>query len=189
MSMSVPEPIRPEVQVVHKPALFTSWPPEIYERAKAFWSTYDGRNASATERMLQAEVDAGAPVPAAVTIRRWATTDHWHLEADHELETTRGQTVRQLQVGWLTALELAQGTLIAGSLGLLDDLPYGGSARLKSAELTLRTLERAGPLVSLPDPLPPDPDAQSKLSEKEKSRQNRERIAEGKRRDAEKRGR
>lgn len=179
--MSVPEPIRPEVEVLTKPARFTSWPPEIYDRAKALWSTYAGRNAAATERLLQAEVEEGSPVPAAVTIRRWATDDRWHMAADHDLETTRGQTVRQLQVGWLTALELAQGTVIAGMHGLLDDLPYGGAARLKSAELTFRTLERAGMLAKLPDPLPVSDDELAKLSEKEKSRRNRDAIAESKR--------
>lgn len=73
--------------------------------------------------------------------------------------------------------------------GLVDEASYGGSARIKSAELVLRTLERAGMLAQLPDPLPPDPDARAKLSDKEQSRQNREMIAEGKRRNEDKRGR
>lgn len=186
--MSAPEPIRPDIAVISPPARFVAWPDEMKQRAQDLWSTVGGRNASATHQLLQAEMPDSA-VPAAATIRSWASEEDWSSAADMELESTRGRTVRSLQAGWLTALEMAQATLLAGMAGLLDSAPYGGSARIKSAELVLRTLERAGPLAQLPDPLPPSEDALKGLSEKEKSRRNREAIAEGKRRDEHKRGR
>lgn len=36
--------------------------------------------------------------------------------------------------------------------GEFDDLPMGGAGRLKAAEITLRTIERAGLLAILPQP-------------------------------------
>ncbi|MCA9878175.1 MAG: hypothetical protein KC442_10345 [Thermomicrobiales bacterium] len=183
--MSTPEPIRPAVDVIAKPALFTPWPDTVKQRAQDLWSTVAGRNASATQQLLQAEAPE-ASVPHAGTIRRWADDEQWHIAADHALESTRGRTVRELQAGWLEGLKLAQATLLAGMSGLFDDLPYGGSGRIKSAEITLRTLERAGMLASLPDPLPPDPSEIAKLSAKELSRQMRDHWSDSKQRDAEK---
>lgn len=72
------------------------------------------------------------------------------------------------------ALQLTQATLVAGMFGLLDDSPYGGAARIKSAGATLRVLERAGRLANLPDPLPPDPGERAKLRDKEKSQRQHE---------------
>lgn len=185
--MSDPLPLRPDVEVLTPPARFAPWPDAIRQRCQELWSTVGGRNCAAVHQLLQAELP-GAPVPAAATIRTWASEEDWGAAADVELEATRGRTVRSLQSGWLTALEMAQATLLAGMSGLLDSSPYGGAARIKSAELVLRTLERAGMLAQLPDPLPPSEDAMKGLSEKEKSRRNRDAIAEDKRRKEERRG-
>ena len=56
------------------------------------------------------------------------------------------RTLAELRAGWLEALSLAQQTLVAGLVGELNDLPHAG-ARLKSAELVLKTLQHAGTIV------------------------------------------
>jgi hypothetical protein len=56
----------------------------------------------------------------------------------------------ELQVGWLAGLRLAQKTLLDGMAGEFDELPMSGAARIKSAEVVLRTVERAGLLAILP---------------------------------------
>src|SRR5689334_20697655 len=99
--MSEPLPLRPEVEVL-TPARFTPWPDGSRQRSQELWSTVGGRNASATHQLLQAETP-DAPVPAAATIRTWASEEDWGAAADVELEATRGRTVRSLQAGWLTA--------------------------------------------------------------------------------------
>jgi hypothetical protein len=165
------------------PSRFAAWPDDTYHRVKELWSSVAGRNASAVERLLAAESE-GAAVPAASTIRRWASDDDWDIAADAHLEQTRGRTLRHLQAGWLAALELAQATLIQGMTGGLDDAPYGGSARIKSAEVTLRTIERAGLLATLPDAAPPGKDDFATLTAAEQSTALREHWGEeGERRD------
>ena len=48
----------------------------------------------------------------------------------------------------------------------LDHLPHGGAARVKAAEITLRTLTQAGgALVALPDAPPPARDAAKSTTE------------------------
>ena len=178
--MNESQAIRADVEVVTAPARFTAWPDDMKQRAQDFWSTVGGRNCSTVHQLLQAE-SPDLPVPTASTICRWKDAEAWHIAADELLESTRDRTLRELKVGWLTAQQLALGTVLAGLQGLLDDLPYGGSARLKSAELVIRKMEKGGLLALLPDPLPPDPSTMAKLSPKEQSRRNRGRCSEGKR--------
>lgn len=178
--MSELQTLRPEVEVISPPERFSPWPDDVKQHAQDVWSTVGGRNCTTVHQLLQAESPDTA-VPTASTICRWKDTEAWHIAADELLESTRDRTLRELKVGWLTAQQLALGTVLAGLQGLLDDLPYGGSARLKAAELVIRKMEKGGMLALLPDPLPPDPSTLAKLSSKEQSRQNRERIAEAKR--------
>jgi hypothetical protein len=163
------------------PALFESWDDAIHERAFALWSTVAGRNAALTASLLMREAEDGTPTPAASTVRRWAADpdEDWHARADADLMHTNGRSVGQLRAGWLGALTLAQQTLLAGLVGDLDDLPHAGAARLKSAELVLKTLERAGAMI-----VPQEQDAisvgvEQKLSLAERARRARERIVEG----------
>ena len=81
--------------------------------------------------------------PAGSTIRRWAAEELWAARADADLVQTCARTLAEFRAGWLGALSLAQQTLMAGLVGELDDLPHAGAARLKSAELVLKTLQHA----------------------------------------------
>jgi hypothetical protein len=157
------------------PARFESWPSGMYQRTFELWSTVGARNAAATERLLALEAE-GAATPAASTVRRWAIADGWDAQADADLERTRGRTLRQLQAGWLGALQLAQITLVDSMTGGLDGLPHGGAARLKAAETVLRTIGQSGLLATLPDPAPPDAEATASLSVDERLRRSREEI-------------
>jgi hypothetical protein len=129
------------------PARFQAHAPELVERAFHLWSTVAGRNATLTASMLAREVDEGEATPAASSIRRWAVEQHWHARADADLVQTSARTLAELRAGWLGALSLAQQTLMAGLVGDLDDLPHAGAARLKSAELVLKTLQHAGATI------------------------------------------
>jgi hypothetical protein len=139
-----------------EPARFEPWPPDVQERAFALWSSIGARNAARTALLLVRELGEDTPVPAASTIRRWAHDLAWGARADADLERSHGRTLYALQVGWLAALQLAQQTLLDGMAGALDDAPGGGLARIKSAEITLRVIERAGLLAILPTPPEPD---------------------------------
>jgi hypothetical protein len=156
------------------PDRFASWDDGTRERAREIWSTVGGRNAAVAERLLAAETAEGTMAPTASTIRRWSRADAWDAAADADLENTRGRTLRQLQVGWLAALQLAQTTLINSMTGGLDQAPYGGSPRLKAAEIVLRTIERAGLLAAMPDPAPLAAETAEPLSVDERLRRSRE---------------
>ncbi len=54
-------------------------------------------------------------------------------------------------------MKLGQETLIDGMIGRLDDLPYGGAARIKSAEVALRLIAQSGLLAIVPEPEPKGP--------------------------------
>lgn len=88
------------------------------------------------------------------------------------------RTLAELRAGWLEALSLAQQTLVAGLVGELNDLPHAGAARLKSAELVLKTLQHAGativPTATEATPLVDDPT----LSLAQRERAMRARILE-----------
>jgi hypothetical protein len=160
------------------PAKFEAWPAEVSQRAQAIWSSLAGRSAARTAALLLAEADEGVATPPAATIARWARESAWGAQADDALQTTRGRTTQQIQQNWLAGLLLAQEVLLDAMVGRLDHLPYGGTARIKSAEIVLRVLERAGPLVALPDPAPPSDDAFAKLSAAEQSKASRSYWAE-----------
>jgi hypothetical protein len=91
---------------------------------------------------------------------------------------TSARTLAELRAGWLGALSLAQQTLVAGLVGELDDLPHAGAARLKSAELVLKTLQHAGttivPTATEITPMRDDPS----LSLDQRARMSRARILE-----------
>jgi hypothetical protein len=160
------------------PARFTAWPADVYDRAREIWSTVGARNAAVVERLLAAEVGDGVAVPAASTIRRWASDDAWDVAADADLERTRGRTLRRLQARWLGALELAQLTLIDSMSGGLDALPHGGAMRVKAAETVLRTIAQSGLLATLPDPAPPGAEEWASLTVDERLRRGREELRE-----------
>lgn len=138
------------------PARFESWPEDIQERAYDLWSSIGARNAGRTALLLTRELGDGAPVPAGSTIRRWARDQAWESRSNADLERSHGRTLYALQVGWLAALQLAQQTLLDGMAGALDDAPGYGLARIKSAEVALRVVERAGLLAILPTPPEPE---------------------------------
>ena len=67
-------------------------------------------------------------------------------------------------------MSLAQQTLLDAMCGLLDEAPYGGASRIKSAEIVLRLAERAE-VPFLGDDLPAvDPEETKSLSLAERSR-------------------
>jgi hypothetical protein len=126
--------------------------------------------------LLAQEVGENTAVPAASTIRAWAAGEHWAEKADADLAETFGKTLRQLQVTSLAAMALAQSTLVDAMIGLLDDAPYGGSGRIKAAEVILRLAERSGlQLVATEAALPPP--SEEGLTVAQRSRRMRERIA------------
>jgi hypothetical protein len=133
----------------HAPERFEPWPDETRERCYELWSTLGGRDSARTERLLTTEL-GGVPVPTASSIRRWVLDEAWAARADADLKRSHGRTLYELQVGWLAGLRLAQKTLLDGMAGEFDDLPMSGAARIKSAEITLRVLERCGMLALLP---------------------------------------
>jgi hypothetical protein len=139
-----------------RPARFASWPDDVKERCKALWSSIGNRDAGRTAWLYAAEVAAelgeGVAVPAASTIRAWARQESWAAWADRDLAASHGKTLKELRAGWLAALVLAQSTLIDAMCGRLDDLPYGGAGRLKSAEVTLKTIAQSGLLAIAPEP-------------------------------------
>jgi hypothetical protein len=136
------------------PARFENYPPEIVERAFAIWASIGGRSGARVVRLLSREYEEGMALPTASTINRWALDGAWAAKADADLEGSHSRTLYELQVGWLAGLRLAQQTLLDGMAGAFDDLPMGGAGRLKSAEITLRTIERAGLLAILPQAKP-----------------------------------
>ena len=135
------------VAVLPSPARFQAHAPELVERAFQLWSTVAGRNATLTASLLTREVDDGTPTPAGSTVRRWASEQCWDARADADLVQTSKRALAELRAGWLGALSLAQQTLMAGLVGDLDDLPHAGAARLKSAELVLKTLQHANATI------------------------------------------
>jgi hypothetical protein len=162
--------------VVERPARFEAWPDDIKTRAFEFWSTVAVCSAPRTESLLAQESGEGVAVPAASTIRRWATEDGWAAQRDQTLDQTQRRTFRQLQATSLMAIALAQQTLLDAMTGLLDDAPYGGSGRIKAAEAMLRLAERSGiQLVVTEAALPPP--SEEGLSTVQRSQRMRERFA------------
>jgi hypothetical protein len=159
------------------PARFASWAPDIQQRSYEIWSTLGNRNASRTETLLAREAD-GASVPAGCTIRRWASAGAWARRADADLETSRGKTLHELQVGWLAVQRLSQETLLDALAGALDGCPHGGAARLKAVEIGLRTIERAGLLAVLPEPQRVAEDEAEGMSLEQRARRMRAMMSE-----------
>ncbi len=142
-------PIRRGDPLPAKAQVGEALPEDVVERCYALWC-YCGRNAARTLRLYAREVEPGALVPAERTIREWARHHAWAARQDADLMETHGKTLYELQVGWLSGLKMAQNVLLDAMAGALDDLPFGGAGRIKSAEVTLRTIERAGLLAILP---------------------------------------
>jgi hypothetical protein len=159
-------------------ARFAAHSGDVRERSYHLWSSVAGRNAVLTASLLQREAEDGTPIPAGSTVRRWAAEEDWDARADADLTQTSGRTLAALRAGWLGALAMAQQVLIAGLAGDLDDLPHAGAARLKSAELVLKTLQTAGativPSESAVRPLEDD----STLSLTQRARRARARLYE-----------
>jgi hypothetical protein len=125
--------------------------------------------------LLAQEVGETIAVPAASTIRAWAAGEAWASKADADLAQTFGKTLHQLQVTSLTAIALAQSTLIDAMVGLLDDAPYGGAGRVRAAEAILKLAERCGmQLVATEAALPPP--SEEGLTLAQRSRRMRELI-------------
>jgi hypothetical protein len=134
----------------HAPARFESYPLELMERAFELWSTIAGRSGARVVRLLSGEYEAGTALPTASTVNRWALDGSWTAKADADLARSHGRTLYELQLGWLAGLRLAQQTLLNAMVGELDHLPMSGAARIKAAEIVLRTIERGGLLAILP---------------------------------------
>jgi hypothetical protein len=134
----------------HPPARFESYPPELMERAFELWESIAGRSGARVVRLLRGEFGEETALPTASTVNRRALTEAWAARADADLERSHGRTLYELQVGWLAGLRLAQQVLLDAMVGEFDHLPMGGAARIKSAEITLRVIERAGLLAILP---------------------------------------
>lgn len=83
-----------------------------------------------------------------------------------------------LRAGWLDALSLAQPTLMAGLVGDLDDLSHAGAARLKSAELVLKTLQHAGATIVPSESAAASLEDEASLSLEQRARRMRQRLME-----------
>jgi hypothetical protein len=160
-----------------QPARFERWDDAVVERSYQLWSSIGARNAGRTVLLLARELGEDAPLPTPSTIRRWAVDFAWAAKADADLERSHGRTIYELQVGWLAALRLAQQTLLDGMVGVLDEAPHAGIARIKAAEITLRTIERAGLLAMLPQRPEPEREDESHLSRAEREALAGERMA------------
>ena len=160
------------------PARFQAHTSDLVERAFHVWSTVAGRNATLTASLLAREADDGAATPAGSTVRRWANEQHWHTRADADLLQTSARSLAELRAGWLGALSLAQQVLTAGLIGDLDDLPHAGAARLKSAELVLKTLQHANATIVPSESAATPRDDEENLSLDQRARRQRARMME-----------
>lgn len=157
------------------PARFEPWDETIRTRARELWSSVAFRNGSRTVRLLRQELGDEIDLPTPSTVNRWAVDDAWAAQADADLERSHGRTLYELQEGWLAALRMAQQTLLDAMAGVFDDLPFGGAARIKAAEATLRTIERSGLLAVVPKPPQGEDDVDyASLSTEEKAARARE---------------
>jgi len=166
-----------------EPARFESYPPEIMGRAFEVWSTIAGRSGARVVRLLSREYGEETALPTPSTVNRWALDLAWAARADADLERSHGRTLYELQVGWLAGLRLAQQTLLDGMAGEFDDLPMSGVARIKSAEIVLRTIERAGLLAMLPQRPEPEHVDTSQLTLAEREALASARLVEERRKD------
>jgi hypothetical protein len=91
---------------------------------------------------------------------------------------TSARTLAELRAGWLGALSLAQQTLMAGLVGDLDDLPHAGAARLKSAELVLKTLQHANATIVPSEATVTPREDNATLSLEQRARRARARMRE-----------
>jgi hypothetical protein len=133
------------------PAKRPTYSDEVMERCYVIWCSDAGMRASRTARLYAEEMALGDGVvedmPTERTIRRWADDQGWEARLGHEL--AQNQTVRlyRSQMRWAVMLAQAQRVIMDGMSGELDDLGVAAAARIKSAELTLRTLEKVGALT------------------------------------------
>jgi hypothetical protein len=166
------------------PARFESYDPAIQQRAFELWCSIAGRSGARVVRLLGSEFGEDVALPTASTINRWAAAEGWTAKADADLKRSHGRTLYELQVGWLAGLQLAQKTLLDGMAGEFDDLPMGGAGRLKSAEITLRVIERAGLLALLPQFEEPESSTEfESMSQEEQESWLRSRLRQRKRRE------
>jgi hypothetical protein len=157
------------------PERFAPFPGDLKVRAFELWSTVAVGSAPRTEFLLAQEAGAGVAIPAASTIRRWASDDGWAEHRDRTLAQTQGRTLRQLQATALAAVAQAQQVMLDAMLGLLDQTPYAGAPRVRAAEAVLRLAERSGvDLVVVPSEMPAEDEAP--LSVAERARRMREKI-------------
>jgi hypothetical protein len=164
---------------VEPPARFESWDDAVQSRAFEIWSTIGNRDAGRTHVLLRQECGEDTPLPAASTIRAWARKEAWSARADADLHHSHAKALYELQCGWLAGLRLAQKVLLDGMAGALDDAPGGGLARVKSAEVTLRVIERAGLLAILPQPPEPERADTSGMTRAEAEARAKRAIARG----------
>ena len=158
------------------PPAFDAWPDDVKTRAYELWASIAARSAPRVEHLLSQEFGEAVAVPAGSTIRAWAAQEAWAARADADLAQSHGRTLRELQTGFLAAVTLAQDTLLDAMCGRLDGAPYGGSGRIKAAEIVLRLAERAD-LRLLGDGTPAlAPEDLTKLTVDQRSRLLREQI-------------
>jgi hypothetical protein len=145
-----------------------SYSDDVIERCFCFWSTIAGRNAEATQRHYQADVEDDEPIPSARTIRHWAVQFRWAARADAEYQDQHSQRLYDLQLTVFNTVEAAAQNLLLVASGAFDDNPHAGLLRLKSSELALRSVERGVFPVQPKPPLATSDDWASKsLEERE----------------------
>jgi hypothetical protein len=158
-----------------RPLRFEAWPDDTRHRAFELWSSIAVGSAPRVEHLLAQEAGEGVAVPAASTIRAWAAADGWAAQRDADRAQTHGRTLRGLQAGFLSAVVLAENTMLDAMVGLLDSAPYGGSGRIKAAEAVLRLAERSGLrfVVTEMELQPPTADNDKDLSLDQRARRMR----------------
>jgi hypothetical protein len=163
-----------------RPLRFEPWPDHVKTRAFEFWSTIAVGSAPRVEHLLAQEAGDGVAVPAASTIRTWAAAEGWAAQRDADRAQTHGRTLRGLQAGFLSAVVLAENTMLDAMVGLLNGAPYGGSGRIKAAEAVLRLAERSGLrfVVTEMELQSPTADDDKDLSLEQRARRARARMRE-----------
>jgi hypothetical protein len=170
----------PASTVDTRPLRFEAWPDDTRRRAYELWSSIAVGSAPRTEHLLAQEAGEGVAVPAASTIRAWAASEGWPAQRDEDRAQTHGRTLRELQAGFLSAVVLAENTMLDAMVGLLDGAPYGGSGRIKAAEAILRLAERSGVrfLATAMELEPPTADDDKGLTLEQRARRARARMRE-----------
>ena len=166
-----------------RPLRFEPWPDHIKTRAFEFWSSIGVGSAPRVEHLLAQEAGEGVAVPAASTIRAWAAADGWAARRDADRVQTHGRTLRELQSGFLSAVVLAENTMLDAMVGLLDGAPYGGSGPSRRRKPILRLAERSGLrfVVTEMELQPPTAEDDKGLSLEQRARRMRAMMSEANR--------